>query len=327
MSDKRSSRRAVLSRTVALSLTVVLLAGPALTGAAGQSVGSSEVTALLLEVARNEKAMSGRRLEYTWTTKITERELDKGGGVKKQSVNVYEVYPVRGEFARKLTARDGVPVSQERADRELREAAKRLEEAAREEQKQAEGKPRPTPAPPTPAQAQNPNGIPSFGFSTGQKHGSGFSSHEISMAVWRFFRYAEFTNIRREQLRGRESIVLDFRPRSDFRPADEIQKPYARLAGRLWIDAADKAVARLEAWPADAGAEAVREPSVIFEHERVADGLWLEHLFRIKTYGHKDIFNGIELDLTKEAADFQRFSTKSGEDQTQPQKNDNPPQP
>lgn len=311
-----------LGRAVVVMSVVVLLAGQSLTGTAVQIAGSSEVTSLLLEVARNERAMSGRRLEYTWTSKITERELDKGGGVKKQSVNVSEVYPVRGEFARKLLSRDGVPVSQERADKELKEAAKRLEEAAREEQKRTEGKPRPTPTPPTPAQAQNPNGIPSFGFSAGHKNSSGFSSHEISMSVWRFFRYGEFNNMRREQLRGRDTIVLDFRPRPDFRPADEIQKPYARLAGRLWIDAADKAVARLEAWPADGGAEAANEPSVVFEHERVADGLWLEHLFRIKTHRYKDIFNGIELDLIKEATDFQRFTAGAGEDKLdQPKKN------
>lgn len=308
-------RRSGLGRTAAVILIAVLLAGQSVTGAAGQTAESSEVTALLLEVARNEKGMSGRRLEYTWTSKITERELDKGGAVKKQSVNVYEVYPVRGEFARKLLSRDGVPVSQARADKELKEAAKRLEEAAR-----AESQPRPTPTPPTPAQAQNPNNVPSFGFSAGHRNSSGFSSHEISMAVWRFFRYAEFTSMRREQLRGRESIVLDFRPRRDFSPADEIQRPYARLAGRLWIDAGDKAVARLEAWPADDAAGATNEPAVVFEHERVADGLWLEHLFRIKTYGHKDIFNSIELDLTKEATDFQRFTAGAGDDKLDPPK-------
>jgi hypothetical protein len=301
-------------------LTAALLIGQTVPGAARQSAGASEVTTLLLEVARNERAMTARRLEYTWTSKITERELDKGGGLKKQSVNVSEVYPVRGQFARKLVSRDGVPVSQERADKELKGAAKRLEEAAREEQKRSEGKPQPTPAPPTSAQAQNPNDIPSFGFSTGHKHGNGFSSREISMAVWRFFRYAEFTGMRRERLRGRESIVLDFSPRPDFRPADEIQKPYARLAGRLWIDAADRAVARLEAWPADLGMEAAREPLVVFEHERVADGLWLEHLFRLKTYGYKEIFNGIELDLTKEATDFQRFTAGAGDDKLDPPK-------
>jgi hypothetical protein len=309
------------------SLASTLRAG----GAARQSADGSEVAALILEVARNERAMLARRLEYTWTATVTDRELDKRGGVKKQSVSVYEIYPVRGEFARKLLSQDGVPVSRGRAEKELKQAAERLEKAAREEQKRADARPAPTPSP---ADVQNPTGLPSFGFSTGHRHSGLGGSEEISMAVWRFFRYAEFNTPRREQVRGRETLVLDFKPRADFRPANEVQKPYARLAGRLWIDAADKTVVRLEAWPADtrpADSAATAAPSVVFEHERLPDGVWLERLVRIKTYGHTDIFNRIELDFTKEAADFKRFASAAGDDALDaPKKKDepqNPPQP
>ena len=81
--------------------------------------------------------------------------------------------------------------------------------------------------------------------------------------------------------------------------------------------AADRAVARLEAWPDEAPtspAAAAREPSVVFEHARLREGLWLERLVRIKTYGQKEIFNGIELDFTKEVTDFKRFTSLAGDD-------------
>ncbi len=78
---------------------------------------------------------------------------------------------------------------------------------------------------------------------------------------------------------------------------------------------------RLEAWPSDARAAAPSEPSLVFEHERVADGVWIERLVRVNTYGHKDLFNGIELDSTKEAADFRRFIAGAGDE-----KLDAPPQ-
>jgi hypothetical protein len=316
------------SRLPARLTLAVLLAAQAASlpsgAAARQSADGFDANALLSEVARNERAMLQRRLEYTWTAKVTDRERDRRGVVKKESVNVYEVYPVRGELARKLVARDGVPVSQERAEKELKKTAERLEKAAQEERKRAEQK---APPPQPPADTQNPAGLPSFGFSTGHRHGNGFTSSEISLSVWRFFRYAEFTSPRREQVRGREAIVLDFRPRADFRPANELQKPYARLAGRLWIDAADKAVLRLEAWPADAQTAAPPAPAVVFEHERLPDGVWLERLVRIKTYGHKDVFNGIELDFTKEAADFKRFAADAGDERLDAPKKENPPTP
>ena len=280
---------------------------------------SMYVRTLLLEVAQKEKGMLARRLEYTWTARMIERELGRRGEVRKETTSLYEVYPVRGEFARKLLERDGVPVSRERAESELKKTAERLERAAREEQKRAEAKPTPTPR--THEQSQNPSGLPSFGFSTGQRESNGLSSAEISMSVWRFFRYCEFTNPRRETFDGRESIVLDFRPRADFRPADDLQKPYAHLLGRVWIDAADKTVVRLEAWTDDAPPSAdvlASEPAVVFEHARVADGLWLERFVKINTYGHKQLFNGIELDLTKEVTDFKRFSSLAGDDRVDP---------
>jgi len=143
-----------------------------------------DVRALLSEVALKEKSMLARRLEYTWTAKMTDRELGKRGEVRKESSSLYEVYPVQGEFARKLLERDGVPVSRERAERELKQAAERLEKAAREEQRRAESKPTPQ----TPEQSRNPSGLPSFGFSTGHRESNGFTSAEISLAVWRFFR-------------------------------------------------------------------------------------------------------------------------------------------
>lgn len=307
---------ACLSLTIAAQAAVTPYAQtPSSQDVARAQSEAAYVRSLLMEVAQREKSMLARRLEYTWAAKMTDRELGKRGEVKKESSSLYEVYPVQGEFARKLLERDGVPVSRERADKELKQTAERLEKAAREEQKRAEAKP--TPAPQRPEQAQNPSGFPSFGFSNGHRESNGFSSTEISLAVWRFFRYCEFTNPRRETFKGRDTIVLDFRPRADFRPADEIQKPYARLRGRLWIDSADKAVARLEAWPDDAPASPdvlAPDPAVVFEHARVAEGVWLERLVRIKTYGRKQIFNGIELDFTKEVTDFKRFSSLAGDD-------------
>lgn len=325
MKRKTDARANMTSRlAVAACLSLTLFAQTAVCSSArsssSQDVARSrveplDVRALLMEVALKEKSMLARRLEYTWTAKVTERELGKRGEVRKETSSLYEVYPVHGEFARKLLERDGVPVSRERANEELKKAAERLEKAAREEQKRAE--PKPTPAPQTNEQTQNPSGLPTFGFSTGHRESNGFTSTEISLAVWRFFRYCEFTNPRRELFNNRDAIVLDFQPRADFRPADELQRPYARLRGRLWIDASDKAIARLEAWPDDAPTSSdvlTREPSIVFEHARVADGLWLERLVRIKTFGLKKIFNGIELDFTKEVADFKRFSSLAGDD-------------
>ena len=82
-------------------------------------VATLDISALIREVAQNERAMQPRRLEYTWTTKVTEREVNKRGEITKETVSVYEVYPVKGEFVRKLVSENGVPVSPEKAEEQL----------------------------------------------------------------------------------------------------------------------------------------------------------------------------------------------------------------
>ncbi len=274
-----------------------------------------DIPAFIRAVAQSEHAMQPRRFEYTWTTKITDREVNKRGEVTKETVKVYEVYPVKGEFVRKLVSENGVPVSPEKADEQLKRAVAKLEKAERVEQKQADG------IMPPPLAPADPSGIPSFGFTNGFKFRDGFSTGEFYFTPARIMRAAEFVNPRRERLRERDVLVLDFHPRADFQPANEQQRPYAKLAGRIWLDVVDKTVARLEAWPlasaviADNKSGMVRpvEPAIVYEETRLPDGMWLESLVRINTTGNKPVFNGVDVNTTKEASDFKRFETNAGD--------------
>lgn len=290
-----------------------------------QGAETIDAAALILEVARRAKASDRRRYDYTWITRHTERERNKRGEVTKETVEVYETYPVRGQTVKKLISKNGVPVSREQAERELRRAMLALERAEREESKKAA------------AQASSPTannaladagGIQSFGPASGFVVRKGLKTSELYVALWRFLRAGEFYAPRRARLRERDAIVLDFRPRADFRPVNSVEQPYAKLCGTIWIDATEKAVMRLEAWPApeqkatraksatrgERGATSEdSSPPVVYEQTRVPDGMWLESLVRIKTISAPDIFNGISVDYTKEITDFRRFATIAGD--------------
>jgi hypothetical protein len=285
-----------------------------------------DARALIREVAQSERAMQARRLEYTWTAKVTDREVNKRGEVKKETLKVYEVYPVRGEFVRKLVSENGVPVSPQEAQKQFKQAVANLEKAAREEEQRTGTT---TAAAPPPRAAADENGIPTFGFTNGFKFRNGLSTGEFSFAPWRVFRAGEFFDPRRESLGGREMIVLDFRPRADFVPANDLQKPYAKLGGRVWIDVGDRTLARLEAWPlapnargAPAPATGARpnESSIIYAETRLPDGMWLQSLLRINTTAHKAVFNGVHVNNTKEAGDFKRFEANTGDAKVETQK-------
>ncbi|HZG51888.1 MAG TPA: hypothetical protein VEZ40_07125, partial [Pyrinomonadaceae bacterium] len=176
-----------------------------------------------------------------------------------------------------------------------------LEKAARaDEKRDASG------ATPPPRAAADETGIPTFGFANGFKFRNGLSTGEFSFAPWRVFRAGKFFAPRRERLNGREVIVLDFRPRADFVPANDLQKPYGKLGGRVWIDVADRALAR------------PNEPSIIYEETRLPDGMWLESLVRIKTTGDKAAFNGVEVNTAKEVGNFKRFEARAGDAKVEP---------
>ena len=300
------------------SLCGVVCAQQAQTVAPGAGAQAAvDIPALLREVARSERAMTPRRLEYTWTMEVTNRDVNKRGEVTKEEVKVYEAYPVKGEMVTKLVRENGVDVSPQKADEQLKKAIANLEKAAREEEK------RRTTAPQTPPTPVDPNVIPTFGFQHRFGFRSGFSNGAYAFALWRFFRACEFYAPRRESVRGRETIMLDFRPRADFQPTDDLQKPYAKLSGRVWIDLGDKAVVRLEAWPATDAARAANSshpatPAIVYEETRLPDGIWMESLVHINTNVNRAVFNGVDVDVTKEMSDFKRFQTNANDAQVAP---------
>ncbi|HVG28510.1 MAG TPA: hypothetical protein VM864_02195 [Pyrinomonadaceae bacterium] len=274
-------------------------------------VASLDIPAFIREVAASERANNRDFADYTLTTKTTDREW-KDGKVAKEHVTVAEVYPQYGEAVRKVISRDGVALSAEESEREFKravegfqkaeqEAAKRRAEAA----KQADA-PRPAP---------DPKAIPAFGPNWGFSYRSGLSSGSFSLSLYNFLRAGEFSAPRLERFRGRDAVVLDFRPRADYSPASDAQKPYAKLAGRVWIDVADRQIVRVEASPV---AEALRrkggaaasnsEPWVVIEQTRLPDGRWKESYIRLNTTADKSVFNGVERDHTEEMSDFRKFS-------------------
>ena len=277
-----------------------------------------DIAALIREVALAERANNRNFSEYTYTSRVTERE-SKDGRVTKETVTVAEVYPQYGEAVRKVVSRDGVAVPADEAEREFKRVIRELEKAEREAAKRREQAARQAAGPQAPP-APAPDAIAYFGPQWGFSFRSGFNSGEFVLSLWHFLRACEFHAPRLERLSGRDVIVLSFRPRADFTPARDSQKPYAKLAGVVWIDAADKNIARLEAWPAPgaspkgrAPATSEKDPAVRIEQTRLPDGRWKESLVRLNTTADRELFNNVARDHTEEMTNFQRFTTKAGD--------------
>ncbi|HEV2762112.1 MAG TPA: hypothetical protein VGV38_03880, partial [Pyrinomonadaceae bacterium] len=255
------------------------------------------VPALLRELTRNQAAVDQRVNEYTYTRKSVERKINDRGEVTEEKTRVHEVYPVHG-YGRvyKLVAEDGVPLSPERAAKEERRAAEQLEKAEREaskrlaewerrraaewERKSAAERERQTEREVARAKGEGaPEGE--------EEEDEQANRRGRNVTIAAFLRACEFVSPRRENFRGREAVVFDFRPKPGFRPANRVESIVAKLVGVAWIDPVEKQIIRLEARFAEAfkafGGMASLRPGAafVFEQTRVADGVWLPRFTQV----------------------------------------------
>jgi DNA polymerase I-like protein with 3'-5' exonuclease and polymerase domains len=81
-----------------------------------------DVAALLREVERNQDEIEKRVSEYAFRQTETDHEIMSKGELKKETIKVYEVYPLPNrEPVEKLISENGVHLSPERAGKGRRE--------------------------------------------------------------------------------------------------------------------------------------------------------------------------------------------------------------
>jgi hypothetical protein len=257
------------------------------------------VVELMREVGRNQKDDDERVSQYTYTRKQTEREINDKGEVKKETIRVYEVYPVAnaGEVE-KLISEGGVPLTPERMAKEEKRVAEEIEKLEHEKEKRKEKKERER------AEAAK----------------KGKAADEDDPGLSTFLRVSEFVSPRRERFRERDTIVFDFRARPGYKTQSREESVVSKLAGVVWIDPADKQIMRLEArlvegYKVAGGLVASLRPgsAMIFEQTRLADGVWLPKFEQINFAAKLFIFAGIRLDATREYSNYKRFATAGEE--------------
>jgi hypothetical protein len=272
------------------------------------SDSSLDIPALLRELAKNQDEDDRRVNDYTFREKVTERELDDKGQLKKETVKVYEVYPVVDYgTVRKLVEENGSPLAPDRAAKEEKRAAEELEKAEREAPKNKEKLERKREERRAKQKA---------------KGGGGSDKDDDSdVGITTFLRASEFVSPRRERFHERDMIVFDFRPRAGFKPTTQAESVVSKLGGVIWIDPAERQVVRLEArlvegFKVGGGLVASIKPgsALVFEQTRLPDGVWLPLFAQINISARVMLFAGVSVNETHEFNDYKRFNAKSGEE-------------
>src|SRR5262245_55911240 len=240
-------------------------------------LSSVDILSLVSDSDRLGSDMHLRLPEYTYLKSRVSRELDLRGKLV-QHVNAYEAYPIKVLSAHRhvisLISENGVTISRKRLQKERQLAVKAMEAAEYENAQQA-------------SSALMPNA---------EKYVTvGIGVNEIGNGVWvgvsQFLRQCRFGAPRFDRLADRKMIALNIHS-CNSNLADPREQYLTSMAGVLWIDAADKVVARLEAWQATRTQQDMDTPgmrpeteTLVYEQMRLPNGLWVPKRIRLNAIG------------------------------------------
>ena len=249
-----------------------------------------DVAALWREVIANQDEIDNRVAEYAFKQTETDREINDKGELKKETIKVYEVYPLPNrEPVQKLISENGVLLSAERATKEDKRVQEEFEKAEREKGKDEK--------------------------KVAQRRAEREKKKAEGAEISPFLKVCDFVSPRREVLEGRETIVFDFRPRAGFKPKTREESLIAKLVGVVWIDPVDKQIIKLEARLAEgfkmAGGLLVSlKPgaALVIEQTRMAQGVWLPKFAQINLSVKVLLFSGGDYNKTIEWSEYRHFA-------------------
>ena len=242
--------------------------------------------------------------QYTFLEKQTERKLDSDGNVKGVTSSLYEVYPSAepGKTYRKLVERDGKKLTAE-------ELAKEDEKQETKEAKKA-----------AKVYADDP-----------EKRAAAESERRLkeSKTIEEIFRIFEFRIAGREEIHGRNAVVLTFAPRESVETSTRGGKMLKKFTGKAWVDETDRQLVKVEADLTDdlsfgfgilaklrkgAHAEMLRR--------KVNDEIWLPAEARFTGHARLFLIRGFHVDTTSEYSDYKKFSVATDSAVTTDQSNE-----
>jgi hypothetical protein len=175
-----------------------------------------DIPTLMRSVEANEKTAEAVEKDYMYRASITQVESDGHGNPKKTETLDVDVFWIEGVKVRRLVKKDGKELSDkeqkkenEKIDREVADAkAKRAKADAKGAETDPEG-----------------NAV---------------------VTVSRLLELGSFTNARREQWNGRDTIAVDFAGDPKAKTKNRFEDVIRDLQGTAWIDERDKVLVKAE---------------------------------------------------------------------------------
>ena len=233
---------------------------------------------LMQDVFAHQKQLDKIRETYTYTTEMTTQDLNGDGAVTKTELEEFEVFFVNGHEIARLIKKDGKPLDAHDEEKESARVSKLVEKAEK-----------------TPS---------------GQSIDGG-----ENISISRVLEIMDVSAARREQFRGRPTIVFDFAGRKDAKAHGLAEEASKKLKGTIWIDEADREVAHLEVTFYDnfhvgggLVANVQKGSNFRFDQAPVDGGLWLPTGAEGTMKARVLLLKNMRQHFTVHNSDYKRFS-------------------
>jgi hypothetical protein len=171
-----------------------------------------DIPTLMHEVEAHQRASEAIQKNYLYH-EDARREDEKG---KQEEHREFDVFWLNGVQIHKLTRKDGRDLTEDEKKKEDERIDKEIEKVKERKRKAAEKE-----------------------LQTDSR------GHE-EITVSRFLSLGSFTNPRRVQIDGRDTIAIDYTGDPKAKTRNRFEDVIRNLAGTLWVDEQDRSIARLE---------------------------------------------------------------------------------
>lgn len=292
----RSSLRAIV-----LVLTLAAPCLPASAGLAQDSTSQSDprqpqetdrplpdVATLMREVEMHQKAAEAIQKDYLYHAVETQQETDGNGAVKKTATREYDVFWVSGVPVRKLTKKDGRELTPEEQKKESERIDKDVAKA-REKKDKADAK---------------------------GKETSARGNETITAS--RILELGSFSNPRRVELDGRDTIVVDYSGNPKAKTQNRAEEVFRDLVGTVWVDEQDRVLRKTEghflnAFKVGGGllVNIRKDTSFGMDQKKVNGEVWLPARFDGKGAARFLLLVNLKGSLSLQMSDYRKFKATS----------------
>jgi len=247
-----------------------------------------DIEELMHAVETNQRAAETIEKDYLYRSSWTLKELDGHGGVKKTETEEYDVFWVEGVPVHRLMKKNGKELSAEEQRTENERIDKEIVKV-KEKRRKADEK----------------------GKETGP-HG------EEEVTVSRLLELGRFTNARRLQWNGRDTIAVDFAGDPNAKTKTRFEEVIRDMVGTAWVDEQDRTLVKaqghfLNSFKIGGGlvANIQKGTSFSMEQRKVNNEVWLPAMVEGQGEARTLLFFNLHGSVQGVESDYRKFKATS----------------